>query len=161
MLSVVTAWIMLALTLLRASAIARALVWLLQHGVAYRIGFQCLAQDQGVDQAALECLYDETHANFFPFGLKSYRLRQWGETAGGWVGRLIRLPIQGFRVGWQFFVYVPLCTVYLVVAAHSSRCWDRCTWLSYSPWLLASRLLAARTRLTGGPRAPHRRALSQ
>jgi hypothetical protein len=86
---------LLAVVLLKILAVFNAIRWLHSHGPAFAAALAEQPPQSVVDQ---ERLYDRLGADFFPFGIKDYRIRRMARRLRGPRGLLLGWPARVFQV---------------------------------------------------------------
>src|SRR6266545_4372756 len=108
---------LLAVVLLKILAVVNAIRWLHTHGPAFAMALAEEPPRTVVDQ---ERLYDRLGADFFPFGVKDYRIRRMARSLRGPRGLLVGWPARVFRVLlFNLARLAALTAAYLVVLALS------------------------------------------
>jgi hypothetical protein len=110
--------VMLALSLLRLYSLYRSDYWIWNHGREYAIASLSIEGD--ITPLQRESLYNSHHGNYFPFGVKGYRLTKW---ARGFKGRkkVFKPVFFLLRKTWGFYYFCPLVSAYLVLVGTGSQ----------------------------------------
>jgi hypothetical protein len=118
---VIIAGLLCLVTLLKLAAILNAIRWLSSGAAQFR---KDISKNKPQTMFALEVILQVYHANFFPFGLKDYRLARY-------MRKLPRRSVRGAVVWWilavfqkVFFQFQGLALVsaaFLVLGAHASH----------------------------------------
>jgi hypothetical protein len=110
---------LLAVVLLKILAVVNAIRWLHTHGPAFSTALAEEPPRTVVDQ---ERLYDRLWADFFPFGVKDYRIRRMARSLRGPRALLVGWPARAFRVVlFNLALLAALTAAYLIVLASSPR----------------------------------------
>jgi len=110
---------LLAVVLLKILAVVNAIRWLHTHGPAFAMALAEEPPRTVVDQ---ERLYDRLGADFFPFGVKDYRIRRMARSLRGPRGLLVGWPARVFRVLlFNLALLAALTAAYLIVLASAPR----------------------------------------
>lgn len=100
--------IALAVSILRVYSLLRSLGWLLANYEGFNRLQDAAIRRRTQQRAGIsEQIYDATNGGFFPFGVRSYKLKRWTRGASP-VSRLVRSPLRLIRHLWRWWTFAGL-----------------------------------------------------
>lgn len=131
-----TAFVFAVVTILRLYDVLRSIAWIRQHHAGFIALVDRLEERDRRDADSYPSIYDQTGGSFFPFGVKSYRLRRFVRS-GSPVSRILKLPLQALRMLWKLYIYIPVSSGALLMLASLPRQMSPgTTWMIYVVGLL-------------------------